>query len=164
MSHRSHLSFFRGLSVFSYIVSHYMYLCDKCFVSHHSYLCGVEVYHTRMHWSLSHKWSWSLSHMHTLKFITQARRMLSCILQCYCCKYCNNLPGGTVGYPAHPRLIPPSVRLSVCHITFNYSAENFPGPTDLEKYSLKNVNWRKLRVRYFLKLVFLPAKTMNSYR
>ncbi len=52
----------------------------------------------------------------------------------------DNLPGGTVGYPAHPRLIRPSVSPSVCHITFNYSAENRPGPTDLVKYSLKNVN------------------------
>jgi hypothetical protein len=47
------------------------------------------------------------------------------------------LPGGTVGYPAHPRLIHPSVRQSVCHIRFTYSAENRPGPTDLVKYCLK---------------------------
>jgi hypothetical protein len=53
---------------------------------------------------------------------------------------CSTLPGGTVGYPAHPRLICLSVRESVCGITFNYSAENRPGPTDLVKYCLKNVN------------------------
>jgi hypothetical protein len=53
---------------------------------------------------------------------------------------CLTLPGGTVGYPAHPRLIRLSVCLSVCHLRFNYSAENRPGPTDLVKYSLKIVN------------------------
>jgi hypothetical protein len=37
------------LKFFSYIVSHYLYVHVKCFVSHHSYLCGVEVYHTRTH-------------------------------------------------------------------------------------------------------------------
>ena len=41
MSHRSHLSFFGGLKGF---LIH--------FVSHHSYLCGVEVYHTRTHETL----------------------------------------------------------------------------------------------------------------
>jgi hypothetical protein len=50
------------------------------------------------------------------------------------------LPGRTVGYPAHPRLIRPSVRQSVRHITFNFSADNGPGPTDLVKYCLKIVN------------------------
>ena len=50
------------------------------------------------------------------------------------------LPGGTVGYPAQPRLIAESVCESVRHITFNYSAENCPGPTNLVKYSLKIVN------------------------
>ncbi len=35
------------------------------------------------------------------------------------------LPGGTAGYPAHPRLI----RLSVRKIRFNYSAENLLIPT-----------------------------------
>ncbi len=56
-------------------------------------------------------------------------------------------PGGTIGYPAHPRLIRPSCEFvceSVCEsvrkISFNYSAEIFPGPTDLVKTSLKNVN------------------------
>ena len=43
------------------------------------------------------------------------------------------LPEGTVGYPAHPRSIcpsvRPSVRLSVRHITFNYFAENLLIPT-----------------------------------
>jgi hypothetical protein len=61
-----------------------------------------------------------------------------------------------VGYPAHPRLLRPSVCPSVClssDITFNYSGENPPGPTDLVKYSLKNVNWRKSRVRYFSKWI-----------
>jgi hypothetical protein len=38
------------------------------------------------------------------------------------------LPGGTVGYLAHPRLICSSVRLS-SDITFNYSAENLLIPT-----------------------------------
>ena len=55
-----------------------------------------------------------------------------------------SFPGGTAGYPAHPRLIRPSVILSVRHITFKFSAENRPGPTDLVKYSLKNVNCREL--------------------
>jgi hypothetical protein len=36
-----------------------------------------------------------------------------------------NLPGGTAGYPAHPRLIRPSV----CYNTFNFSAENLLIPT-----------------------------------
>ncbi len=58
--------------------------------------------------------------------------------------YYHTLPGGTVGYPAHPRLIRPSVIPSVCHITFKFSAENRPGPTDLVKYNLKNVNCREL--------------------
>jgi hypothetical protein len=44
------------------------------------------------------------------------------------------LPGGTVGYPAHPRLILSVCHMSVCHITFNYSAGNHPDPTDLVKY------------------------------
>ena len=35
--------FWADLKVFSYIVSHYLYVYAKCFVSHHSYLCGVEV-------------------------------------------------------------------------------------------------------------------------
>jgi hypothetical protein len=39
------------------------------------------------------------------------------------------LPGGTVGYPAHPRLIRPSVCPSDSDITFNYSAENLLIPT-----------------------------------
>ena len=39
--------FLADLKVFSYIVSHYLYVYVKCFVSHHSYLCGVEVYPTR---------------------------------------------------------------------------------------------------------------------
>ena len=71
VSHRSHLSFFRGVEVFSYIVSHYLYLCVEClchivlichfcvelkFMTHarrmlvsylHLILRGVEVYHTR---------------------------------------------------------------------------------------------------------------------
>jgi hypothetical protein len=33
------------------------------------------------------------------------------------------LPGGAVGFPAHPKLIRPSVSPSVCHIRFSYSAE-----------------------------------------
>ena len=41
------------------------------------------------------------------------------------------IPGGTVGYPAHPRLIRLSVRPSVRDITFKFSAENCLGPTDL---------------------------------
>ncbi len=41
--------FSADLKVFSYIVSHYLYVYVKCFVSHHSYLCGVEVYHRRTH-------------------------------------------------------------------------------------------------------------------
>ncbi len=41
--------FLADFKVFSYIVSHYLYVYVKCFVSHHSYLCGVEVYHTRTH-------------------------------------------------------------------------------------------------------------------
>jgi hypothetical protein len=56
-------------------------------------------------------------------------------------------PGGTAGYPAHPRLIRHSVILSFCHITFKFSADNRPGPTDLVKYSSKVVNdSRKNRV------------------
>jgi hypothetical protein len=39
--------FSADLKGFSYIVSHYLYVYVKCFVSHRSYLCGVEVYHTR---------------------------------------------------------------------------------------------------------------------
>jgi hypothetical protein len=35
--------FSADLKVFSYIVSHYLYVYVKCCVSHHSYLCGVEV-------------------------------------------------------------------------------------------------------------------------
>ena len=45
------LVIFCGVRVFSHIVSHYLYLSDKCFVSHHSHLSflrGVEVYHTHM--------------------------------------------------------------------------------------------------------------------
>ncbi len=38
-------------------------------------------------------------------------------------------PGGTVGYPAHPRIIPPSVRPSVRKISFKYSVENLLIPT-----------------------------------
>ncbi len=49
-------------------------------------------------------------------------------------------PGGAVDYPAQPRLIRLSPESSVSHITFNYSAENCPGPTDLVKYSLKIVD------------------------
>ena len=52
-----------------------------------------------------------------------------------------HLPGGTVGYPAHPRLIRCP---SVCNSTFKFSAENRPGPTDLVKYCLKIVNCREL--------------------
>ena len=50
------------------------------------------------------------------------------------------LPGGTVGYPAQPRLICLSVRPPLSDITFNYSAKKQPGPTNLVKYSLKIVN------------------------
>ena len=53
--------------------------------------------------------------------------------------YIENLPGGTVGYPAQPRLIHPSSE-SVSKISFNYYAANCPGPTILVKYSLKIVN------------------------
>ena len=52
--------------------------------------------------------------------------------------------GGTVGYPTQLRLICLSVCLSVCplsDITFNYSAENCPGPTDLVKYLLDIDRW-----------------------
>ncbi len=59
------------------------------------------------------------------------------------------LPGGTVGYPAHPRLIRLWVCLWVRQIRFNYAAENRLGPTNLVKNSLKNVHWRESRVRYF---------------
>ncbi len=45
---------------------------------------------------------------------------------------------GAVGYPAHPQLICLSVRQS-SDATFNYSAENRPGPIDLVKYLLKNI-------------------------
>ena len=41
---------FHGVRVFSHIVSHYLYLCVKCFVSHRSFMSflrGVDVYHTR---------------------------------------------------------------------------------------------------------------------
>ena len=58
---------------------------------------------------------------------------------------CSYLPGGTVGYPAHPRLIRHSVR----HIRFNYSAENRLGPTNLVKYSLKIVDWHESWVSIF---------------
>ncbi len=66
------------------------------------------------------------------------------------CRY--NVPGGTIGYPAHPRLICPSFCPSVLWISFHYSAENPPGPTDLVKYCLKIVNWRESRVRYFFEM------------
>ncbi len=54
-----------------------------------------------------------------------------------------DLPGGTVGYPAHPRLIRCP---SVCNFTFKFSAENRPGPTDLVKHCLKIVNCRELTI------------------
>jgi hypothetical protein len=50
------------------------------------------------------------------------------------------LPGETAGYPAQPRLIRPSTCQSVSEISFNYTAENCPSPTDLVNYSLKIVN------------------------
>jgi hypothetical protein len=50
-----------------------------------------------------------------------------------------HMPGGTVGYPAQPRLIRSSVS-PLSDITFNCTAENCPGPTNLVKYSLKIVN------------------------
>jgi hypothetical protein len=49
------------------------------------------------------------------------------------------LPGGTAGYPAHPRLI----RLSVCpSVTYDLIIlrKIAPGPTDLVKYCLKIQN------------------------
>jgi hypothetical protein len=42
-----------------------------------------------------------------------------------------SVPGGTVGYPAQPRLIAESVS-PLSDITFNYSAGNRPGPTNGE--------------------------------
>ena len=53
--------------------------------------------------------------------------------------YVSLLPGGTVGYPAQPRLIAQSVS-PLSDITFNDSAGNCPSPTNLVKYSLKVVN------------------------
>jgi hypothetical protein len=35
-----------------------------------------------------------------------------------------SVPGGAIGYPAHPRLIRLRVCQSVFHIIFNHSAEN----------------------------------------
>ena len=49
-------------------------------------------------------------------------------------------PGEAIGYPAQLRLIRPSVCQSLSQLSFNYSAENYPGPTDLVKYSLKIVD------------------------
>ena len=40
-------------------------------------------------------------------------------------------PGGTIGYPAQPRLIRLSVCPSVSGISFNFFAGNGPGPKDL---------------------------------
>ena len=42
-----------------------------------------------------------------------------------------------------------SVCLWVCHIRFNYSAENRLGPTNLVKYSLKIVDWHESWVSIF---------------
>ena len=47
----------------------------------------------------------------------------------------NILPGGTVGYPAQPGLIRPSV--CTC-LQIRYSAENSTGPTDSVKFSSKS--------------------------
>ena len=55
--------------------------------------------------------------------------------------------------PSPPQINSLSVCPSVRDITFNFSAENCPGPTDLVKYCLKNVNWCKSRVRYFSKWI-----------
>jgi hypothetical protein len=41
------------------------------------------------------------------------------------------LPRGTVGYPPQPRLISLSFCHSIRQITFSYSAEKRPGPTEL---------------------------------
>ncbi len=67
---------------------------------------------------------------------------------------CSHLPGGTVGYPAPPRLIRPWVRPSVrtC-LQIRYSAENSTGPTDSVKFSSKSwiqviVNQKFFEIKY----------------
>ncbi len=62
------------------------------------------------------------------------------------------LPGGTVGYPAHPRLIRLSVRPSFCHITFKFSAENRLGPTDSINKYVKIVNRRGIGSQIFFEI------------
>ena len=62
------------------------------------------------------------------------------------------LPGGTVGYPAHPRLICPSICLSVRQISFNYSAENCLGPTDSVNKYVKIMNRRGIVSQIFFKI------------
>jgi hypothetical protein len=61
-------------------------------------------------------------------------------------------PGGAVGYPAQPRLIRPPVRQSLSKITFNYSAENGLGPTDLVNKYVKMVNQRGIVSQIFFKI------------
>jgi hypothetical protein len=48
-----------------------------------------------------------------------------------------------------PPQINSSVRPSVSHISFNYSAENFPGPTDLVNKYVKIVNRRGIVCQIF---------------
>ena len=48
-------------------------------------------------------------------------------------------PGETIGYPAQPRLIRPSFRESVFHITL-IILQKIAWATNLVKYSLKIVN------------------------
>ena len=64
-----------------------------------------------------------------------------------------NKPGGTVVYPAHPRLICHSVLQSVHQISFNYSAENRLGP----------INLMKLRIVQFLRVLMLKVGGIWSY-
>jgi hypothetical protein len=63
-------------------------------------------------------------------------------------------PGGAVGHPARPRLIHLSVRESVSHITFNYSAENGLGLTELVNKYVKIVNRWGIASQIFFKINF----------
>ena len=62
------------------------------------------------------------------------------------------LPGGTIGYPAQPRLIAESVCQSVSSITFDYFVENGLGQADLANKHVTIVNRRGIVSRIFFKI------------
>ena len=70
--------------------------------------------------------------------------------------------GGTVGYPAHPRLISLSVSPSFSKIFFNYSAENLPGPTDLVNKYVKIVNQWGIVSQIFSKIYLYNDSCKNQ--